>query len=405
LRASHPLGKRLADIDSVSSNIEEFGKLCFTPDTLIYVETRNTAGGELEVVSFGHSFRYRWRFRDTVRKGKDGQDRPNLRPKPSEQVQGEAQHVAPGKLTGARLLFGYVNAEGQPGTEAIGKGDFAQLSGRVAFNMAVETFCADRDGKRFVNEGTGSEVLLKILGSPKPSAYEHYISQGRDGSAKRKDCATFLTYGDLLDDPESDLAGRKFYYHQPQAATNSSLYQRKAGDSGNDALASVGRFVSTPGTEFRCLLRFRDLRAWELGAILCALQPQRLASSPSESRNNAQIGTYALKLGVGRPLGLGSVTVSLDGGTLYNAHYQPQAASVADSAQSWVDAFKKKINGRPSIQNTIKNWLAIHRFDNAGPRAYPVREVTKKDGSKETTIPSFYQKYRTDHAKNRRMKK
>lgn len=68
--------------------------------------------------------------------------------------------------------------------------------------------------------------------------------------------------------------------------------------------ATIARFICKKDTKFKFAIRFARLRQWELGALLAVLEPQRLASVKEKE--------YAHKLGLGRPLGMGSVKIRVD---------------------------------------------------------------------------------------------
>ena len=298
----------------------------------------------------GHHFRYRWRYRDTVHKAK-GQQRPQLRPTEDEKT--PDSRGCPSKLTGARLLFGYVGTSTgkdeatEPLTGGIGTGDFQQLAGRISCNMAVEQDDREPVGERFIgDEEHNFLVPLRPLGSPKPSAVEHYLTQDKVGKRTREDGGCLRTYGDTPDDESAgDLRGRKFYLHQPRAVDRRECYELTGPDCNDwkigDSLAiesnqaAVGRFVSQPGRQFRFTIRFQHLRDWELSALLLALCPtkKKLVKLGDGLGLQAEMEEYlsvvafqnsltpghseempllAMKLGHGRPLGLGSVLVQVE---------------------------------------------------------------------------------------------
>jgi CRISPR-associated protein (TIGR03986 family) len=317
-----------------------------------------------KVVGIGHHFRHRRRYRDTVHLSRDPQVnrrystqalglRDILSPSlPERTIQASGtHHGAPQKLTGARLMFGFVGADrpkydlaypNESLTFGIGEGDFKQLAGRISINWAVEQGALDRDG-RFLNQGDyGCLVPLRPLGAPKPSAVETYLTQ--DCLGDREDLGTLCTYGDTPDDPAAgNLRGRKFYLHQPLAAESARCYELldtdqpdwKSGETlnlrGNQAV--IARFVSKPDTTFKFTLRFRDLRFWELGALLFTLTAdqaliEHLARELQGQENTPGLQSWlqhipewkvddthpllALKLGHGRPLGLGSIRIRVD---------------------------------------------------------------------------------------------
>lgn len=308
---------------------------------LIYVEVTLDANSKLtsksRVLSFGHHFRYRWACTSSVRQ-KHNIPRESLTPTTGERKD------KPSTLTGTRLLFGYVRNEDTP----IGKGVFERLAGRVAINNAVSIGVPE-----FLNSDKGCCVPLKILGQPKPSAWEFYLQQ--EGN---RPC----TYGDLPDNAGGDLAGRKFYLHQPGVKGVEHIAAQDDETICSDH-ATLARFICAPETKFRFTIRFARLRHWELGALLATLQPHRLDADGSE-------GQYAHKLGLGRPLGMGSVMIRID-----KLHARLESATDLNDttapAETALDALLNRLGDSESRMNQISRWLELHEFIDRGPLDYP----------------------------------
>jgi len=453
----------------------------FRPGDLIFVE-RDESGNPISV---GHHFRYRWGYRDSVRHrrwlvaasiGEDTLRNP-LRPLPVEQLAdkiskapdvGEmpksSQCTPPHGLSAARDLFGYVGADNYsdaaPLTHGIGGGDFSTLAGRIAINAAIEQDAgriainaaieqdADRPAEeRFVNGDAEKQyfVPLKPLGAPKPSAVEHYLTQEDELLSRRKDRGILCTYGDTADDQSAgELRGRKFYLHQPHAATDASCYElavegsmsdRMSGEDVANALlsnqAGVARFVSRPGTQFRFTIRFRDLRAWELGALLFVLTADAesvhtLAESlelPEDHSARTWLRQWerwvteespllALKLGHGRPLGLGSVHITVD--SLNRLRFNEEMIPASDPCVGTqlrtlrcrlIDALGEHI--RMSLgdranrwaEQILKPWLQVHRYVARRAYDYPRGKRGDQAGGK---IYEYHTELRRLHSRGRK---
>jgi CRISPR-associated protein (TIGR03986 family) len=326
---------------------------------LIYVElTTDAARGRVtpqsEVVSCGHHFRYRWPYTSSIRE-KNNQSRPCLTPIADEQTAGK-----PERLTGARLLFGYVHDN----KTKIGEGLHKRLAGRIAINHAVSEGVPHFLG----NEATGYCIPLKILGQPKPSAWEFYLQQPDDLHSPLK------TYGDLQGDAGGELAGRKFYRHQP--GTDQSDISASDNEIRHSSQATLGRFICQPGTRLRFTIRFARLRPWELGALLAVLEPYRLA--PED-----QADDYAHKLGLGRPLGMGSVRITREA---VRIRHENSIAFLEDSARDrLLDEALRSLREQLRLnKDQVQQWLSAHRVVNGQRLAYPLEE-TSKDGQVPTT--------------------
>ena len=321
--------------------------------------------------------------------------------------------------------------------------DFQQLAGRIAFNMAVEGNPGQSLEERFMNAENDNRskclVPLRPLGAPKPSAVEMYLTQ-EHRLGKRTDEGTLCTYGDTPDDRAAgNLRGRKFYLHQPAAATDPKCYElldRQQLDwaSGNslhivDKQAMLARFVSQPETEFKFAVRFRDLRGWEFGALLFVLAAQedhvrQLAASlglpetaklfqwlkriPQWNADPLKRPLLALKLGHGRPLGLGSVRIKVDWVSRLQTKDGMPSLDVGDTeavCRETVAKLAEKIKqgrSREEIQRwadgVLLPWLQVHRY--AGRKAFPYPSAPDKRGDR--TIYNYHTNQRRLHAEGRK---
>lgn len=366
--SAHPLPIDTNEVEKAITDASEF-----SVGQLIYIELSTDKGKvtkNSKVVSCGHHFRYRWAYTSSVRmKGDKLRD--------CLAVHANEQGEKPQQLTGERLFFGYVKNEETP----IGKGVYERLAGRIVPNHAVSQMNPLFLGE----EEKGYCVPLKILGKPRPSAYEFYLQQPA-GSGMLQ------TYGDLPGDAGGDLAGRKYYPHQP-AVQESQQIALTDQDGINSEQATLARFVCQPGTTFKFTLRFARLREWELGALLAVLEPYRLVE-------NGKPEDYAHKLGLGRPLGMGSVAVQADQVRVRAEKETVLGSMGLPDRQKSIAAAKSKID-----PEHLNSWLAMHHFDENNPaaavRKYPVANVDGKK-TKTETIYAWHSKLRRDHARMRR---
>lgn len=365
----HPLidsNKQREQREVIGNAISKSTSLC--ADQLIYVEVEIKNGKPSAIVSMGHHYQYRWRYTSSVRQ-------QNNKVRTYLAVHQDEEQAQPKQLTGARLFFGYVKNEDVP----IGKKEYERLAGRIAPNHAVSRAVPQYVGK----ESSGYSVPLKILGQPKPSAYEFYLQQPASGKLLQ-------TYGDLAGDVGGELAGRKYYPHQPNATENDIQTIDRDTIQGNQA--TLARFICKPTTEFRFTLRFARLRNWELGALLAVLEPARLAEKN-------QSCDYAHKLGLGRPLGMGSVTIQVDKLNCRPEQEIGMQEKDAAAQSAYVDEAKKQLIDK----DNLTAWLAMHRYDKneVVHRHYPQASTTVK-GKKIQTIYAWHSKIRRKHARLRR---
>ena len=442
--AGHP--KKDLNVERAARNtLELLGSFLVAGDDVVFVEVVDQ-----RVISIGLHFRYRWGFRNSVHfalpPGTPSSSRaaehlrPELRPLDCEQsLSGDGR---PEALSAARLLFGYVSPErerydpSRPDdllTHGIGAEDHRHLAGRVAINFAVEHLEGrTRGAERFLRPDRGGFVPLAPLSSPKPSAYEFYLESSAVELGKRSDGGLLGTWGDTVDDPSAgSLRGRKLYLHQPPAASDPRCYGLEGTASGPEldaALQSqqsaVCHRVSTPGTTFRFKVRFRDLAEWELGALVLSMAAdatlvRHLVESLGEAGGPAQAElsripesaagpAFALKLGHGRPLGLGSVQIRVDALRRLEErsaapHLEPPAAGADLEALrlAWVEALASRLrelgDPEPWARDVLVPWLAIHRF--AGRTAYSYPRLPSKEGD---TIYAYHMAVHREHGLGRK---
>jgi hypothetical protein len=188
--------------------------------------------------------------------------------------------------------------------------------------------------------------------------------------------------------------------------------------------AALARYVVKPGASFRCTLRFRDLRPWELGAVLLTLEPGRIADVQSALPNADTIRTnctqaraewgkpagaqplFAQKLGGGRPLGLGSVSVAIDrlaiwdGQTLVPTGHAPgQGQGVIANAFDALGERLAPIGRDPQGAKVITSWLENHRYRGQPRQDYP-RAQDRSSGRHEIYI--WHTQQRRAYAEQRR---
>src|SRR5690606_1593158 len=226
------------------------------------------------------------------------------------------------------------------------------LMGRVFVNAGLEVVANnDSDDDRFLKP-----TFLKELGMPRPSAVEHYLKQPHYPRSRPSDRATLVTYGDAAGyDAPGELAGRKFYFDRPNAIAEDASDTNKQNDRSTLALEA-----SKPGRKFRFTVRFRDLDAAELAAILVALSPDQFKGVLGGTHH----GGYCSKLGYARPLGWGSVRIEAKQLLLLDeAGEAPTMNPEADIA-AWVTRNHQKTA-------TQDERLAIHRRNPPNPPDYP----------------------------------
>ena len=346
----------------------------FQPGDLIWVEWDTE---KKCIVSLGWHYYYRWAYTDTVRKTGGRFERHGLFPLPAErELNGneDDKHRPPKELSPVRRLFGYTGDN--DGSADIGKGDHTQLMGRVFVNAGLEVVAEnENDDARFLKP-----TFLKELGMPRPSSVEHYLKQPHHPQSRTSDKATLVTYGDAAGyDAPGEIAGRKFYLDRENAQAEDASETNRQNDRSTLALEA-----SRPGRKFRFTVRFRDLDAAELAAIVIALCPDQFKGVLDGTYEKG----YCSKLGYARPLGWGSVRIDAKQLLLLDETGDlPTLQPIADLS-AWV----KNNYQKTAMQD---EWLAIHRRNHPNAADYPT-----KDGQ----IYTYHTGLRADHSRNRRYK-
>ncbi len=202
----------------------------------------------------------------------------------------------------ADAMFGFVREEAGRGQRAQGSKGQAYAS-RVYFS----------DATRNPDQKLRSNLSLtpKILASPKPTCFQHYVEQ--DDPNVRKELnhyATPFKYEDYNErtgkaeqvtrGAEPRLRGFKRYWHQ-QGVSFESL----RGQEPRNGISTQLTYMSPQRakTSFCFRVHFRNLSKVELGALLWILDP---GASCTPRRTDLRH-----KLGMGKPYGMGSVSLTI----------------------------------------------------------------------------------------------
>ncbi|MBX3016109.1 MAG: TIGR03986 family CRISPR-associated RAMP protein, partial [Caldilineaceae bacterium] len=185
-------------------------------------------------------------------------------------------------------IFGYVRSTKQrPGLPQA-------CAGRVFFTNA--TFIAAKQ-ELWVSP---TLVTPQILASPKPTTFQHYLVQDTTRNHNPNSRANLAHYGTPTP-TETIVRGHKLYWHKRStqlsniAETEENLVEDWSQDTQHTQIRPVNK-----GVQFSFRIYFENLLPIELGALLWALA---LPAQDEEKR-------YRHKLGMGKPLGMGSVRIT-----------------------------------------------------------------------------------------------
>jgi CRISPR-associated protein (TIGR03986 family) len=134
-------------------------------------------------------------------------------------------------------------------------------------------------------------IPLSILSTPKPTTTQFYLLKGNQPDG-------YVTY----DKSKARLRGRKVYrHHGEEPSQHQTGYEYRRIDGAQDDQNRTVQGVVEKGSEFTFELEFENLHPLELGALLWALDLKE---------------EMVHRLGYGKPLGFGSVTVNITNASL-----------------------------------------------------------------------------------------
>lgn len=248
--------------------------------------------------------------------------------------------LVPGELRDARLdvaeaMFGKVDTS-------------RAIKGRVHFEDAIAT----AGGPPWCE----AAMVPRILSAPKPTTFQHYLTQ--DGTRGREQLTTYI------DGDQTTIRGHKLFWHrddgsgvtQIREANHDGLLRDLRGANPQDTQHTIIQPVRRAVT-FGGHVRFENLTDLELGALLCALQlPDGCAH----------------RLGMGKPLGLGSIRLTahlrlVDRGARYRT-WQSSGVQEGEDGGRFRSAFGEailehaRISQEP-LQNGQQGLRQIARLD------------------------------------------
>ena len=237
----------------------------------------------------------------------------------------------------AEALFGFVRTQkqlrdelGPEPPEQGGKG--RAYAGRVIVTDAV--LQPDDQEDIWLAEDFKQPITPRILASPKPTAFQHYLTQQQPDNQRALDhYDSGLAEGDSTTTTEDDLAttirGHKLYWHQglgtdldldleqirARISEKFDQVEKEQKDTQHTRMKPL-----KPGVTFSFRVSFENLSARELGALCWTLHPR---GEPKQR--------YCHHLGMGKPLGMGAVELH----ARLHLIDRPQRYSTLFNGDSW----------------------------------------------------------------------
>ena len=232
----------------------------------------------------------------------------------------------------------------------------------------------------------GDEVILAPLGQPHPGAGLTYLEPTSPEAAPASRDERWSRW-DSDGKQKRQLRGRKFYWHSdPERQLDHLKHPQGVGDvpgrhlkrEHHSADMCTKAQLVTGGT-FRQTITFDGLDRFGVASLLAALQPGRLLAPDDADR-------FALHLGRGKPLGLGSVTAEITA-----ARITTVAARYGDKAETPLETFAidpAEVRTRCGELDAVHEGARkVLRLDGLGENwwkvTYPTRETWKQFGSKK----------------------
>jgi CRISPR-associated protein (TIGR03986 family) len=188
----------------------------------------------------------------------------------------------------AEAMFGYTPEIGANGKRKSGR------AGRVYFGDA--RFAEARNGLWL----SDAPMTPKILGSPKPTAFQHYLVQNRQ-RGHDPDQKDHLAHYGTPTPTETIVRGHKLYWHRQSVVENKAEFEEEKSFSWDSDTQHTQIRPVRDGVTFKFRVHFENLLDYEVGALLWAL------TMPGGSDEQ-----YRHKIGMGKALGLGSAEISAD---------------------------------------------------------------------------------------------
>lgn len=174
-------------------------------------------------------------------------------------------------------------------------------AGRVSFSDAQ--YKSDKNGIWYKGNLNDS-VTPKILASPKPTTFQHYLVQPKETNADKKNLKHYAS------EPvkETVIRGHKLYWHKPHG--HEDIEETDTTEIENKKSQYTDIKPIKAGISFKFNIRFENLSNVELGALLWVLS---LSSDKSQTLETGKQGEkYCFSLGMGKPLGMGAVKIDYE---------------------------------------------------------------------------------------------
>lgn len=217
----------------------------------------------------------------------------------------------------ADAIFGFVRKEKQAEDKEQSR------AGRISVSDAT---CMDFSDDIFMTQGV---IIPKILASPKPTTYQHYLVQPKDTDAEKSKLKHYAS----KPIQETVIRGHKLYWHK---GSNLDIQHPNPNEAKETQTTEIKPINS--GVKFKYAINFENLTNVELGALMWVL-------------DIAQNDKYRLSLGMGKPLGMGAVKIE---SKLYLNNRKARYSKLFND-NGWETA--ETLDDKPDYQQMFENYM------------------------------------------------
>jgi CRISPR-associated protein (TIGR03986 family) len=172
------------------------------------------------------------------------------------------------------------------------------------------------------------DVTPQILASPKPTTFQHYLVQPVETEAKKEKLKHYASQPVI----ETVIRGHKLYWHKPE----NYKFEHSQPDPNSTQQTQIKPIAKD--VTFTFTIHFENLTNEELGALLWVL-------------DIAKDEKYRLKLGMGKPLGLGAIKIESE---LYLSDRKKRYKQLFEG-QQWETS--ELLENNPPYQQVFENYI------------------------------------------------
>ena len=248
----------------------------------------------------------------------------------------------------ADTIFGWIRCE--DADKKLPKGIDKQRAGRVFVSDAK--YKTDINGIWYTGNQE-STVIPQILASPKPTTFQHYLVQPEETKADKKNLKHYAS----KPVEETVIRGHKLYWHKGSNIDFKHPNPKDASDTQLTEIKPINKDVT-----FEFTIQFENLSHIELGALMWVL-------------DIAQNDNYRLKLGMGKPLGMGAVKIESE---LYLSDRHKRYTKLFNG-KSWETG--ETLENKPDYHRLFENYMLEQLQQTGGfkeiPRIRMLLEILK----------------------------